>query len=240
MMVRSDISQGYALAPNSGKDRGGGPRGAPNSAAPQKKAAIQRNGVRIIGGAWRGRRIRFPPGPELRPTPDRVRETVFNWLQGVIADARCLDLFAGSGALGIEALSRGAGEAVFVEKDRAAADALTGTLASLQATRGQVVRADVFQYLSRPPRPYDVVFLDPPFAQGRLAELCTLLEVRGWLAARAFIYLEARARDSVAQLPPSWEAVRQTRAGEVHGVLARRSRAAAAATATSDQGTGRT
>jgi 16S rRNA (guanine966-N2)-methyltransferase len=237
MMMRSHISQGYALPLNSGKDRSR--RGPPpaNSAAAQKKPPKASHGVRIIAGAWRGRRIRFPAVADLRPTPDRVRETLFNWLQGVVVDARCLDLFAGSGALGLEALSRGASGVVFVEQDRSAAEALAGTLATLRAPQGQVVREDAFRYLARPSTPFDIVFLDPPFAKGWLIELCTLLEAGGWLAPRAFIYLEARAREAIGPLPSSWEAVRDTRAGDVHGVLARRAPAAGAAAAASDQGT---
>ena len=183
--------------------------------------------MRIIGGEWRGRRIRFPSVAELRPTPDRVRETLFNWLQGVVGGARCLDLFAGSGALGLEALSRGAGEVVFVEREPRVAAALAATIAALGAVRGTVVTGDAFRYLAAEPRPFDVVFLDPPFAQGRLPELCTLLENRGWLAPRAFVYLEGAARGGIPPLPAAWQQARETRAGEVHGVLARRADPAA-------------
>jgi len=237
-MTRSDISQGYALPSNSGKDRGRRRPSSPDSAAAQKKSPAQSRGVRIIAGTWRGLRIRVPDVADLRPTPDRVRETLFNWLQGVIVEARCLDLFAGTGALGLEALSRGAREVQFIEQDRGAADALAQTLQSLRAPHGQVVREDAFRYLKRGARPFDIVFLDPPFAKGWLVELCTLLETGGWLAPRAFIYLEARAREPISPLPSNWEAVRETRAGEVHGVLARRGSAAGAVVTASDQGTG--
>ena len=178
--------------------------------------------MRIIGGAWRGRRIRFPSVAELRPTPDRVRETLFNWLQGVIGDARCLDLFAGSGALGLEALSRGAREVVFVEHATEVAQALRASLATLGGTAARVVGGDAFRFLAGSARPFDVVFLDPPFAQGRQDELCKLLEDGGWLAPRAFIYLECAARGGRPPLPSAWETVRETRAGEVLAVLARR------------------
>ena len=196
-------------------------RGAAPTAAQKKRPGLS-NSVRIIAGEWRGRRIRFPSAAELRPTPDRVRETLFNWLQGVIGAARCLDLFAGSGALGLEALSRGAAEVVFVEREPRVAAALKATLAALGAGRGEVVTADAFRYLTGRSRPFDVVFLDPPFAQGRLAELCTLLDDGGWLAPRAFVYLEGAARGGIPPLPASWRQARETRAGEVHGVLARR------------------
>ena len=178
--------------------------------------------MRIIAGLWRGRRLRFPSAMELRPTPDRVRETLFNWLQGTIVDARCLDLFAGSGALGFEAASRGAAEAVLVERDPRVAAALRESAASFATQRLAILAADAFAYLQGPPRPFDVVFLDPPFGAGRLAELCTLLEQGAWLAPRAWIYLENAASDVLVPLPQGWEAVRETRAGEVRGVLARR------------------
>jgi 16S rRNA (guanine966-N2)-methyltransferase len=222
MIALSGGAQGYALAPNSGKDGRPQPRRGKSPAAAQKKRPGQSNSVRIIGGQWRGRRIRFPSAIGLRPTPDRVRETLFNWLQGVIGDARCLDLFAGSGALGLEALSRGAAQVVFVEREPRVAAALKETLATLGDDRGLVRTADAFRYLGGAPRPFDVVFLDPPYAQGRLAELCTLLDSGGWLAPRAHIYLEGAARDGIPPLPARWQTARETRAGEVHGVLARR------------------
>ncbi|HXQ63760.1 MAG TPA: 16S rRNA (guanine(966)-N(2))-methyltransferase RsmD [Steroidobacteraceae bacterium] len=185
-------------------------------------AAGARNAIRIIGGTWRGRRIRFPPAAELRPTPDRVRETLFNWLQGEIAGARCLDLFAGSGALGLEAISRGAREVVFVEHDRAVAAALRASLATLKDSRGMVLERDAFAFLAGPAERFDVVFLDPPFARGWMTELCKLLESRGWLAARAVVYLETAAREPTPALPAEWTLSRETRAGEVRGLLARR------------------
>jgi 16S rRNA (guanine966-N2)-methyltransferase len=178
--------------------------------------------VRIIGGAWRSRIIRFAAAPEVRPTPDRVRETLFNWLQGEIPGSRCLDLFAGSGALGLEALSRGAAEVTFVERDRAVVRTLEAALAELKADRGRVVNADAFAFLDAAPSPHDVVFLDPPFAKGWLGELCKLLDGKGWLAPNAWIYLEYAARDEVPALPSGWIEWRQARAGEVTACLARR------------------
>ncbi len=139
----------------------------------------KRNEVRIIGGGWRGRRVHFPDSPGLRPTPDRVRETLFNWLQQSIAHTRCLDLFAGSGALGLEALSRGAREVVFVEHAAVAAASLRGELVRLGGgANAQVVQTAAARFLSAPGAPFDVVFLDPPFGQGTLAEYVTLLDER--------------------------------------------------------------
>jgi 16S rRNA (guanine966-N2)-methyltransferase len=210
------------LASISGKDgaaRSGRKRA---SAAAQKAGGALRNAVRIIAGEWRGRRIRFPDSGELRPTPDRVRETLFNWLQTAVPDARCLDLFAGSGALGLEALSRGARSSVFVERVPAVAAAIRASLTEFKDTRGRVVERDAVAFLAGPPEPFDLVFLDPPFAQGGLTELCKLLETRGWLAASASIYIEHSMRDAAPSLPAEWTLWRETRAGEVHAILARR------------------
>ena len=194
-------------------------------AAAQKSPGRLRNELRIVAGEWRGRKIRFEPTPQVRPTPDRVRETLFNWLQTTVAGTRCLDLFAGSGALGLEALSRGAAAAVFVEHNRGIAAGIGRMLATFGARaerRAQVVCADAFEFLGGAPSRFELVFLDPPFAQGRLSELCTLLETRGWLAPRAAIYLESAARSEPPVLPARWQLTRRTRAGEVSGQLIRR------------------
>jgi 16S rRNA (guanine966-N2)-methyltransferase len=185
-------------------------------------SACRRNQVRIIGGEWRGRKLRFPDVPGLRPTPDRVRETVFNWLQGQTAGRRCLDLFAGSGALGFEALSRGAREVVFVESDRAAARAVAETLQTLACDRGRVVRMDAFTYLSQPPEPFELVFLDPPFADRALSRACEALETGGWLKSGALIYLEDAAEVGEPELPSGWSLLKSKRAGDVGYYLARR------------------
>lgn len=171
--------------------------------------------LRIIGGAWRGRKLRFPPGTLIRPTPDRVRETLFNWLAGRIHGARCLDLFAGSGALGLEALSRGAAQVTFVEQETSAARALAATLAEWGAVSAEVERADARRYLARTPRPADVVFLDPPFDSQLLPEVAAALESRGWLAPGALIYVECAARAPLPPLPAPWHVLREKRAGEV-------------------------
>jgi len=195
-------------------------------AAAQKKPPPARSAVRVIAGRWRGRKLEFPALPGLRPSPDRVRETLFNWLQGPIVDARCLDLFAGSGALGFEALSRGAGRTVLVEREPLVVRALEASAARFGEPHPELVQTDAFAYLNGAAQPFDLVFLDPPFAAGWLSELCKLLEVRGWLAPRAFVYLECAASDAVVPLPDAWEMVRETRAGEVRAVLARRRGAA--------------
>lgn len=133
--------------------------------------------LRIIGGAWRGRRLRFPPSPEIRPTPDRVRETLFNWLAVRVPGARCLDLFAGSGALGLEALSRGAAHVTFVERDAAAGREVSARLAEWGAHDARVEIADARAFLDRTPAAaFDIAFLDPPFASSLLEESLAALE----------------------------------------------------------------
>jgi 16S rRNA (guanine966-N2)-methyltransferase len=179
--------------------------------------------VRIIGGEWRGRKLHFPIVPGLRPTPDRVRETVFNWLQFRVPGTRCLDLFAGSGALGLEALSRGAAEVVFVERDPDAAAALRARLGVLDCPRGHVVTRDAFAWLAQEPaRPFDIVFLDPPYDQEWLPRLCAALESGGWLSGDARVYLEDAAGRRSPELPAGWELLRTSRAGDVGYHLAAR------------------
>jgi 16S rRNA (guanine966-N2)-methyltransferase len=170
--------------------------------------------LRIIAGRWRGMPITFPARPELRPTPDRVRETIFNWLQPTIADARCLDLFAGSGALGFEALSRGAASAVLVDRDPQIVDHLQDTAKKLGAANAQCVASDALKFLAQAPTPFDVVFLDPPYASTVLAQVCVRLD-EGWLAPAALVYLETPADAGSPEVPSGWSMHRSKRAGQV-------------------------
>jgi 16S rRNA (guanine966-N2)-methyltransferase len=185
-----------------------------------KKAGKPQGEIRIIGGAWRGRRIPVVTAPGLRPTGDRVRETLFNWLAPVIDGARCLDLFAGSGALGLEALSRGAAAVHFVERQPAAAKTLEDSLRRLGSQQGRVLVSDAVRFLAGPPQPFDLVFLDPPFGEVEIGDLCTLLDA-GWLAADARVYLELPRAQPLPALPPGWEVLREKTAGEVRFALAR-------------------
>jgi 16S rRNA (guanine966-N2)-methyltransferase len=174
--------------------------------------------LRIIGGRHRGRRLQFPAGVVIRPTPDRVRETLFNWLQPRIASTRVLDLFAGSGALGLEALSRGAAHVTFVEQDRGAAAAIRARIDEWREQQATVVAADALGWLAQVKGqvpPFDVVFLDPPYDSPLLADAAAALASSGLLAADARVYLERRARDPMAALPASWKELRAGRAGEV-------------------------
>ena len=179
------------------------------------KRAAQSRVLRIIGGTWRGRRLRFPPQEAIRPTPDRVRETLFNWLGPRIVGTRCLDLFAGSGALGLEALSRGAAQVTFVEQDVMAVRELRTRLAEWGAVGAQVEHTDAVRFLAGAAVPFDIVFLDPPFASGLLPAVARLLEEKHWLSANAMIYVETDAASGLPVLPGSWTVTRTKQAGAV-------------------------
>lgn len=173
------------------------------------------NQVRIIGGEWRSRQIVFDDAPGLRPTPSRVRETLFNWLQADIPGSRCLDLYAGSGALGFEAASRGAKQVVQVENSATNCRRLRENVARLQARQIQVVQQSVEVFLQGMAQPFDLVFLDPPFGQHLLEPTCHLLETRGWLADYAKIYLESERQLNLPELPSHWCLLKDKSAGEV-------------------------
>jgi len=188
----------------------------------ESSASGGRNSVRIIGGGWRGRRINFPDIPGLRPTPDRVRETLFNWLQNAIGGARCLDLFAGSGALGLEALSRGAHEVVFVEQAVAAARALQEQLIRFGGgDKARVVEMGAARFLRSPAPPFDIVFLDPPYGRDALAEYVPMLDAGNWLKVGGLVYLENEKSAGLPKLPAHWELLKSKAAGEVGYHLAR-------------------
>jgi 16S rRNA (guanine966-N2)-methyltransferase len=166
--------------------------------------------VRIVGGDWRSRRIRVPARADVRPTPDRVRETLFNWLGQRLEGAACLDLFAGSGALGFEAASRGAARVVMVESDREALAALRRNREALGAAAVEIVAEDAFGYLARATERFDVVFLDPPFRQNAVAAVLERLPPR--LAQGARVYVEsARVHEAGA----AWRELKRARAGQV-------------------------
>jgi len=191
------------------------------------------NRVRIVGGLLRGRKIAFPDAAGLRPTGDRVRETLFNWLQPVLPGSRCLDLFAGSGVLGIEAASRGAVQVVLVESAPRVAAALRHLLGELALGDGvRLVETDALGWLrDAPPTPFDVVFLDPPFAAGLMGEVAALLDERGWLADGALVYLERADAQGPWPVPDNWAVLRDKRAGQVAYALARRDQRSRSASA---------
>lgn len=158
----------------------------------------------------------FVPGRGLRPTPDRVRETLFNWLRNDVSGAVCLDLFAGSGALGLEAVSRGAAALVAIEQHRASAQRLRDNVDLLgESDRVTVVQRDALRYLSTPPpRPFDIVFVDPPFAVDCLGQVCDRLDAPGWLCDSAAVYLEQDADRRWVDCPTGWRLEREGRAGQ--------------------------
>ena len=184
--------------------------------------------VRIIAGRWRGRRLGVEDEPDVRPTPDRVRETLFNWLAPGLPGARCLDLFAGSGALGFESVSRGAAEAVLVDRSRAVCDRLRGECDRLGAADGSVtvVEADALGWLARPrvssASPFDIVFVDPPQHLEVHREVAARLAEHGWLAPDARVWFEVVRRREPPDLPAGWTFLKSGRAGEVRYHLATR------------------
>lgn len=183
--------------------------------------------VRIIGGDWRSRRIPFAAVEGLRPTPDRVRETLFNWLQGVTEGARCLDICAGSGALGLEALSRGAGSVTFVDQSSLVARTLKENLQKLKVQNAEVVNATALDWLATLPADeserFDLVFMDPPFRKGLIAPLCAMLESRNLLADRAMVYVESEREMDLPEIPENWTLYREKNAGQVSYRLYERS-----------------
>ena len=216
---------------NRGSGRpGSGPPGSGNAAARPPGR------IRIVAGRFRGRRIPVADLPGLRPTPERTRETLFNWLQGRLDGARVLDLFAGSGALGFEALSRGASEVVLVEKDRRACLKLSEVAASLDPDHCQVVQADALNWPRSTGQTFDLILIDPPFAAGLTVAALAHIQTRHLLAVDGRVYCEASSRETPAPWvdPQSgaWQVLKETRAGDSRGALL-----AAAASDISDEET---
>ncbi len=186
----------------------------------QNPRANHRRSVRIIAGQWRGRRLAIPRGTAVRPTPDRVRETVFNWLTDTVVGATCLDLFAGTGALGLEALSRGAREVWLVERDAVLSQALRSIVSELDAGNAKIIKSDARAMLGKPPgQSFDLAFLDPPYAEP-LEPL--LAQLDPWLADSAHIYVERpygpdspEPLDELAAALPGSSLVKQSRAAAV-------------------------
>lgn len=173
------------------------------------------NKLRIIGGDWRSRCVTFADAPGLRPTPARVRETLFNWLRNVIIGSRCLDLYAGSGALGFEAASRGAKSVVQVENNAQVCRALKENAIKLAASQIKIVQMDAFRYLAGDAETFDVVFIDPPFAMALAVQTCQWLEEKGWLSQHAKIYVEAERTLKLEGMPANWRQLKSKTAGEV-------------------------
>ena len=176
--------------------------------------------LRIVAGNWRSRLLDIADVPGLRPTATRIRETLFNWLAPSLPGARCLDLCAGTGALGLEALSRGATSAVFVERSAIAARMLRSNIASLQAQGAEVLQMDALEFSdAQAAAPFDLVFLDPPFAADMVDDLCRLLSERKLLAGNARIYLELDRNKPEPELPAGWRVLKNKTAGNVRYML---------------------
>lgn len=178
------------------------------------------NRLRVIGGLWRGRKISFPDRIGLRPTADRMRETLFNWLREDIDSSRCLDLFAGSGALGFEAASRGALRVVMVDSDPVAVKSLAQIRQSLGAEQTEIIHADFSVYLQGTKELFDLVFIDPPFNRELIVPACKLLET-GWLKPHARIYIETELV-TLPQIPENWQVMKYAKAGHSHCFLLER------------------
>ncbi|WP_462319832.1 16S rRNA (guanine(966)-N(2))-methyltransferase RsmD [Halochromatium sp.] len=177
--------------------------------------------LRIIGGCWRGRRLPVASQPGLRPTADRVRETLFNWLAPVIEGSHCLDCFAGSGALGLEAASRGAASVTLLERSPAAVRSLRANVAELGAQQVSVHCTDALLWLEQSPTAtFDICFLDPPFRANLLDPALARLTQQGWLALGALVYVEADKATPLPELPPDWRWLRDKHAGQVRYALA--------------------
>lgn len=193
---------------------------ANRSPSPGRQGGSGKNIVRIIAGKWRSRQIEFRDAVGLRPTPDRVRETLFNWIAPVLGDARCLDGFSGSGALGFEALSRGAASCVMVEFDAINARQLRQEAAKLGATEAYIVEGDLLKVLgsgmTESHVPFNMVFLDPPFAKDFVAPACRLLVERCLLADDARVYVESDRDVPDLGLDDGWEVLRSKKAGMVY------------------------
>ncbi|MFP8968146.1 16S rRNA (guanine(966)-N(2))-methyltransferase RsmD [Pokkaliibacter sp. CJK22405] len=189
------------------------------------RAPAARNQIRLIGGQWRSRKLSFADLPGLRPTTDRVKETVFNWLMHKVPGSHCLDAFSGSGSLGFEALSREAAWTTFIDSSNIVVKQLQANLKTLQCQDAEVIRADSIQWLSQTAnRQFDLVFLDPPFNQGLLEPAASYLESRSWLTADAVIYIEYEQK-LLPQLPANWQCIKEKRAGEVIFALYQRNTA---------------
>jgi len=175
---------------------------------------------RIIGGKWRGRKIRFDDAEGLRPTTDRIRETLFNWLQAYISQSHCLDCFAGSGVLGFEALSRGADEVIFIEQNIKTVKALKDNIRLLETSKAAIYHQDALAWLqsafanTKLNQHFDLVFLDPPFHSDLLSRSCVLLDNSGCLADDAIIYAE-HAVDATVDFPEHWFCLKQKSSGQV-------------------------
>ncbi len=172
--------------------------------------------VRIIAGKWRGRKLDVIESPGLRPTPDRIRETLFNWLQHEIVGARCLDLFAGTGAIAFEALSRGAAEVFMIESNPKIVESLKQHAEILNSEGHTIQLADATSWLKQGITGFDIIFLDPPFREGFIEQCCEAISEESLLKPKGLVYIES---EKGLTLPAGWEIRKQTKAGNVQSML---------------------
>ena len=200
-------------------------RNRPKARKPQANSQVGATNVKIIAGQWRGRVLRFPEVDGLRPTGNRIRETAFNWLMPVVHGSRCLDAFSGSGALGFEALSRGAASAVMLEPNRTANQHLQDNASLLGASQCKIFGTKAEQWLAIPAtEQFDIVFIDPPFALDLWPDVLNKLEDNGWLSADAWVYIET-PKGYALSTPSNWQLHRSKQAGQVTFALYRRGNA---------------
>lgn len=178
-----------------------------------KKTSAQ-GAIRIISGKYRGRKLPVLDAEGLRPTTDRVKETVFNWLMPYIQDSVCLDCFAGSGGLGFEALSRGAEKVTFIELNKSAAQQIQNNLRQIGANNADVINKDALSFLNTQAQSFDLVFIDPPFRQELINKTLSALE-QGWLADDALIYIEMESEQTKLNIPVNWILLKEKKAGQV-------------------------
>lgn len=186
-----------------------------------KKSNVPFSDLRIIGGQWRGRKLRFAAVEGVRPTGDRIRETLFNWLMFDIEDTRCLDLFAGSGALGFEAASRGAREVVMIDRHPNVVEQLNENAKLLDFMGFDIEKAEAERYLNSKPPAFDIVFLDPPFSEDRTLHLLNLLETNRCLADTALVYVEVNIANPLPELNSHWSVLKEKESGQVRYALLR-------------------
>ena len=186
-----------------------------------KKKASETSELRIIGGELRSRKITFPAQAQCRPTVDRIRETLFNWLSPVITGARCLDMFAGSGALGFEALSRGASHVVMVDKDLQITQSLKQNAEKFHAQNVDILNVDILNHPLKVDKPFDIVFIDPPFRKDLIAASCQYLLDKSLVTSKTLIYIEAEKESCNIPVPSGWEMLKSKVAGQVQYALFR-------------------
>ncbi len=186
--------------------------------SPTQKNKSPSSKIRIIGGMWRGRKLSVPHEKGLRPTGDRVRETLFNWIAAYVPEARCLDAFAGTGALGLEALSRGAQRVDFIELESRTASALSHNLATLQETQSDVHCTNFTQWTPKEQQKYDLIFIDPPFDNNLWDEAISHIIATQILANDALIYVESRTTTSIS-IPIGWNIKKQKKLGQIQATV---------------------